>query len=113
MKKYMAAMIISAFLMGCAGQTAAVAPADQARIDALQLQQKSDSERIAKLEKELSDVKEDLERSQRQSRQLGENYDTLVTMFKDYKQVVVGLMDNMKKMMNSLPKEKEAAPKGN
>ncbi|MGE4268156.1 MAG: hypothetical protein AB7F25_12030 [Deferribacterales bacterium] len=113
MKKYIAAVIFAALMTGCGAQTASVAPADQTRLEALEIQQKSDSERIARLEKELSETKEALERSQRQSKQLGESYDTLVGMFRDYKQVVVGLMDNMKKMMNSTAKDKEEAPKGN
>jgi len=109
MKKYIAALVILTFAAGCGNmQTASVAPVDEARLQALEIQQKSDSERIAKLEKELSDTKAALERSQRQSRQLGESYDSLVGMMKDYRQLIGTMMENVGRLM----KDKDA-PKTN
>ncbi|TCK60480.1 hypothetical protein [Seleniivibrio woodruffii] len=109
MKKYIAALMILAFAAGCGNmQAASVAPVDEARLQALEIQQKSDSERIAKLEKELSDTKSALERSQKQSRQLGESYDALVGMMKDYRQLIGTMMENVGKLM----KDKDA-PKAN
>jgi septal ring factor EnvC (AmiA/AmiB activator) len=105
MKKYIAALIISAFMMGCGAQTGSVAPADETKLAALEVQQKSDGERIAKLEKELSETKEALERTQRQSKQLGDSYDALVVMLKEYRQLIATMMDNVSKMMKSEPKK--------
>lgn len=98
MKKTISAFILSAALVGCGGAAVEKAAApDAAVLKTYELQQKSNTERIEKLEKELSETKASLDRMQRQSKQLGESYDGLLGLFNEHKKLVVNLMATLNK----------------
>lgn len=108
MKKILSAAIIALFMSGCgAAVTNQPTPADTASLKALQMQEQSNAERIAKLEKELSDLKESMDRGQRITKQLGENYDAVLKMFNDYKDMI----SKMLKVMGQVPDKTDAKSK--
>lgn len=89
MKKVISAFAVAVLMSGCgAAVSNQPAPADPSSLKALQMQEQSNAERISRLEKEISDLKESMDRGQRLTRQLGENYDAVLKMFNDYKDMV-------------------------
>ncbi len=93
MRKTITAVLIAVSLAGCGA--AAVQQTEvpsEGRLKTYEIQQTSNTKRIEKLEKELSDTKTSLEQIQRQSKQLGESYDSLLSLFNEQKKIMANLI---------------------
>lgn len=106
MKKTITAFILAAAVAGCGSAPAEkVSAPDTAVLKKYELQLQSNTERIEKLEKELSETKASMERMQRLSKQLGDSYDGLLGLFNEHKKIVVNLMSTLNKAF--APEEKK------
>ncbi|MGE4319731.1 MAG: hypothetical protein AB7E96_12610 [Deferribacterales bacterium] len=93
MKKTITAVLMAVSLAGCGA--AAVQQTEvpsEGKLRTYEIQQTSNTKRIEKLEKELSEAKTSLEQIQRQSKQLGESYDSLLALFNEQKKMMVNLI---------------------
>jgi TolA-binding protein len=99
MKKIILLIVVSVAVSACGTATKQVSPIDSSAMKAVEVAQKSNSERVAKLEKDMDNMRQELDSMRIQTRQLADSYDSLVKLFREHKKLTLDLMTTVNRVL--------------
>jgi len=99
MKRVIFIVMISGLLAACSASNSQPKPADSASLKSLEVSQKSNSERILRLEQEIDTMRKDVQSMRRQTKHLADSYDSLIVLFHEHKKLTMKIMESVKKIL--------------